>query len=715
MIGKVRITPLRRIKGTVQAIHTFLQGVNDSRVDTSDATAGTADLAKSKTAYVDGRKITGTVPVVDAQSAKYYDNGFPIVSGAGIDVYQEVPEDVLLRSGSVMHIVTPAERFGDADASDVMKGKYFTSASGMKVEGTHECQNGTDTSDADAEAENIEAGKTAYVNGEKVTGTLSVAKNMTNDADSVREIMERVQIGGTSSVKKIVDVGSVVMLRVKHEEFGDAEAADVAQGKVFTSAAGLKAEGTLPVAEELTEMGDKLSFYMDSGGNRGVCAGFTQESDVLLRAGAEVAVVTPYENFGDATAADVAKGKKFTSAAGLMVTGTHECEGGLDTSDATAAAENIEYGKTAYARGEMVTGTLKPMDFAIQTAESVSAASGKVSMKATLTEDRRICNAGTQVTMSAPLTQFGDALASDVAKGRTFTSASGLMVTGTHECEGGIDTSDATATAADMAEGTTAYVNGKKITGTLKEASGIGGASSYSSVEMSNNLVYALCEYNPVGAEGMDRIIRSGTIINIPILPEKFGDAAAADVVKGKTFTSAEGLKVAGTMRKASPVVATVGEEAGYITLHREYTEGQYIDPESGMMLLSYPADYGDAAASDVVVGKTFTSAEGLKAEGTLTEIPAGQSIIGNQNATVLTVGDYIVSRAEITSSQEDFSGVVVRPNAIAAVRVPKEQFGDATATDVVKGKTFTSASGLLVEGEAEEPVGIVAVRIEEV
>ena len=57
-----------------------------------------------------------------------------------------------------------------AVASDVQSGKYFHLKSGERVQGT--CTYDADTSDANAVASEILATKTAYVNGNKITGSM---------------------------------------------------------------------------------------------------------------------------------------------------------------------------------------------------------------------------------------------------------------------------------------------------------------------------------------------------------------------------------------------------------------------------------------------------------------------------------------------------------------------------------------------------------------
>lgn len=51
---------------------------------------------------------------------------------------------------------------------------------------------------------------------------------------------------------------------------------------------------------------------------------------------------------------------------------------------------------------------------------------------------------------------------SDLVEGVTAHDATGMQITGTRPATGGTDTSDATATAGDIAKGKTAYVQGKR-------------------------------------------------------------------------------------------------------------------------------------------------------------------------------------------------------------------------------------------------------------
>lgn len=107
----------------------------------------------------------------------------------------------------------------------------------------------------------------------------------------------------------------------------------------------------------------------------------------------------------------------------------------VDLTGDTVTADMLAKGVTAHgADGELVTGIIKEGNPSHNPGTpSYSSKIGKfISIKSTASEDA-IIRSGSKFSATASASDFGDATAEDVAKGKTFTSVAGLKVTGTAE------------------------------------------------------------------------------------------------------------------------------------------------------------------------------------------------------------------------------------------------------------------------------------------
>lgn len=181
------------------------------------------------------------------------------------------------------------------------------------------------TSDATATANDVLKDKTFYANGEKLTGNVNTLSSVLVNDPSLSFIQGGVRGSVKSPSSGYINTNTSLNISLGANNLGNATAVDVVKDKTFTSANGLKVAGTLPYITGNEMKTGHLSNYIGEQSTTQFYIKYPHNTKKAYAVGSAVKCVFPKSDFGNATPADVAKGKTFLSQnSKSLQTGTYE-------------------------------------------------------------------------------------------------------------------------------------------------------------------------------------------------------------------------------------------------------------------------------------------------------------------------------------------------------------------------------------------------------
>lgn len=376
------------------------------------------------------------------------------------------------------------------------------------------------------------------------------------------------------------------------------------------------------------------------------------------------------------------------------------------TQDANATANDIAEGKTAYVKGQKVTGevwTVSEVQVVDDDQPAWNGAKGTLRTGFRSTEGRALLEKDIDIYLDIAGSALGDASTGDVLSGKTFTSANGLKLTGTYApttTNGSLGTPSISVAANGVITATASVSAGGYLAAGTTKNNTLTLSSAYDSDFVASNIRSGKTIFGVTGTY-------TGTSgVTLPTLSDPAG---TMHIAKGKEAIDATGAKITGNlpllseMEEANGIVSTnkgaypddnsLWISNGRAGLYRLIDEPCYCD---GLTVVGTSIDaeaLGDATAADVVSGKTFTSKNGVKVTGTM---PMNPVYTGTNCNLAMINNDLNMWIQDKTGSNQ-----AIAANGYIDLYCSGDKLGDARPEDVIAGKTFTSSYGLKVAGTA--------------